>query len=201
MALHALMECSLVNGPGRRTVIWLQGCELHCAGCWNPQTHSRFAGAPATSSELVSRVLEARTRYRIEGVTLSGGEPIHQIANIVETLLLLRAAAPDLSAGLFTGYTERELEQGRFETYADSDEKSRQASWRGLRALLDFAVFGRFNRHQPSSEAMIGSRNQQLRLLSDRYAFHHFGEQTVEVAIGSDGLTQITGFPTLGVLN
>ena len=201
MALHALMECSLVNGPGRRTVIWLQGCELHCAGCWNAQTHSRFAGAPTTSSKLVSRVLEARTRYRIEGVTLSGGEPIHQIANIVETLLLLRAAAPDLSAGLFTGYTERELEQGRFETYADSDEKSRQASWRGLRALLDFAVFGRFNRHQPSSEAMIGSRNQRLRLLSDRYAFHDFGEQTVEVAIGSDGLTQITGFPTLGVLN
>ena len=201
MLLHALMECSLVNGPGPRTVIWLQGCQLHCAGCYNPQTHSRESGTRTTASELVSRVLEARTRYRIDGVTLSGGEPIHQIANIVETLLLLRAAAPDLSAGLFTGYTERELEQGRFETYADSDEKSRQASWRGLRALLDFAVFGRFNRHQPSSEAMTGSRNQKLRLLSDRYAFHHFGEQTVEVAIGSDGLTQITGFPTLGVLN
>jgi anaerobic ribonucleoside-triphosphate reductase activating protein len=123
MRLHAMMDCSLVNGPGRRAVIWLQGCQVHCAGCFNVRTHSRFAGTPTHSAELVSRVLDARSRYHIEGVTLSGGEPIHQIDCVIELLLLLRREAPDLSAGLFSGYTERELEQGRFETYAESTQK------------------------------------------------------------------------------
>jgi anaerobic ribonucleoside-triphosphate reductase activating protein len=201
MRLHALMECSLANGPGRRTVVWFQGCSLHCPSCWNIATHSRDSGTRTSSAELVSRVLEARSRYGIDGITLSGGEPVHQIDSVIKLLVLLRREAPDLSAGLFTGYTERELDHGQFETYTESNEISRKTSWRNLHQLLDFAVFGRFNQHQPSSEAMIGSRNQQLRLLSDRYAFHDFGEQTVEVTIGSDGLTQITGFPTLGVLN
>ena len=35
MQVHAVMECSLVNGPGRRTVVWFQGCKLSCPGCWN----------------------------------------------------------------------------------------------------------------------------------------------------------------------
>ena len=47
---------------------------------------------------------------------------------------------------------------------------------------------------------MISSRNQQLRLLSDRYTYPDFEDQAVEVTIDSDGLTQITGFPVLGNL-
>ena len=35
MQVHAVMACSLVNGPGRRTVVWFQGCKLSCPGCWN----------------------------------------------------------------------------------------------------------------------------------------------------------------------
>jgi hypothetical protein len=46
----------------------------------------------------------------------------------------------------------------------------------------------------------VSSRNQQLRLFSDRYNQLDFEDQAVEVSIGPDGLTQITGFPTLGVI-
>jgi pyruvate-formate lyase-activating enzyme len=45
MQVHAVMECSLVNGPGRRTVVWFQGCKLSCPGCWNEATHSQYAGS------------------------------------------------------------------------------------------------------------------------------------------------------------
>jgi anaerobic ribonucleoside-triphosphate reductase activating protein len=138
--------------------------------------------------------------YQIEGITLSGGEPIHQIDAIAKLLFRLEQAAPDLGAGLFTGYTERELEHGRFETYAESDPSRRRALWRDVRGLLDFAVFGRFNQHQPSAAPMVSSRNQQLRLLPDRYRLRDFEDLAVEITIESDGLTQITGFPTLGSL-
>lgn len=202
MNLYAFMACSLVNGPGRRSVTWFQGCELDCPGCWNAQTHSRDAGTPTTSpSELVARICHARLQYRIEGVTFSGGEPIHQIGAITQMLLMLKLSAPNLSAGLFSGYTEKELDLGKFETYEVSDAPGRREMWRDLRKLLDFAVLGRFNQHQPCSEPLISSRNQQLRLFSPRYAARDFEEQTVEVSIGPNGLTQITGFPTLGVLD
>lgn len=194
------MPCSLANGPGRRAVVWFQGCQLHCRGCWNKQTHARSGGIHLAPSELVSRILEARREYQIEGVTFSGGEPIHQIKSLTESVSILKNAAPELSIGLFSGYTERELELGQFETYAESTRETRKAAWPKLRGMLDFGVFGRYNQDQPSSAPLVSSRNQQLRLLSGRYQHHDFEDQTVEVSIEPDGLTQITGFPTLGVI-
>ena len=53
---------------------------------------------------------------------------------------------------------------------------------------------------QPCSGPLVSSRNQQLRLFSDRYNQLDFEDQAVGISIGPDGLTQITGFPTLGVI-
>jgi anaerobic ribonucleoside-triphosphate reductase activating protein len=193
------MECSLVNGPGRRTVIWVQGCELHCAGCWNQDTH-HFSGAPISVPCIAARVLDTARIYKVEGVTLSGGEPMHQIEAVVGLLSILRQSAPQLSVGLFSGYTEKELREGRFHTYKPLDQRGRCALWKGLQSLLDFAVLGRFNRHLVSADPLVSSRNQELRLFSDRYTRADFRAQAVEVTIDPDGLTQITGFPTLGTL-
>jgi anaerobic ribonucleoside-triphosphate reductase activating protein len=200
MQVHAVMECSLVNGPGRRTVVWFQGCKLSCPGCWNEATHSQYAGVRVSCSELVSQILQARAQHQVQGTTISGGEPIHQIKSLTECLSVLKRVAPELSVGLFSGYTERELDHGRFETYTRSDDRSRRDLWKDLRQYVDFAVLGRFNRAQPCSGPLVSSRNQQLRLFSDRYNQLDFEDQAVEVSIGPDGLTQITGFPTLGVI-
>ena len=42
--LHHIMECSTVNGPDNRFVIWTQGCPFHCDGCFNQLTHSQTGG-------------------------------------------------------------------------------------------------------------------------------------------------------------
>jgi hypothetical protein len=39
MLVHSMLPLSTVNGPGERAVVWLQGCDLRCAGCWNPSGH------------------------------------------------------------------------------------------------------------------------------------------------------------------
>jgi anaerobic ribonucleoside-triphosphate reductase activating protein len=189
----------VVNGPGRRAVIWFQGCELNCDGCWNPNTHA-LRGTALTIDSVVGRIRNAARAFAVEGITFSGGEPIHQISSLVQLLFILKRSAPALSAGLFSGYTARELDEGRFHTYQALNPYERGAAWTNLRALLDFAVLGRFNKHQLSSDPLVSSRNQELRFLSDRYTRADFEAQAVEVTIDPDGLTQITGFPTLGTL-
>jgi len=59
-------------------------------------------------------------------------------------LFILQRSAPALSTGLFSGYTEGELDEGRFRTYQSLNPYERRGAWANLRALLDFAVLGRF---------------------------------------------------------
>jgi hypothetical protein len=40
MLIHSKLPRSAVNGPGERVVLWLQGCDLRCRGCWNPSSHA-----------------------------------------------------------------------------------------------------------------------------------------------------------------
>src|SRR5512133_2341554 len=79
--LHHFEPSGRVNGPGLRAVIWVQGCALGCPGCFNPETHVMTGGEIWPVEKLVERILENSTRpgdQRIEGLTLSGGEPLHQ---------------------------------------------------------------------------------------------------------------------------
>ena len=200
MQIHAVMDCSLVNGPGRRAVVWLQGCEIHCPGCWNPASHLRAGGFAASAVEVAPQIERAAEAYDLEGVTISGGEPLHQISEAIELLSVLKHQLPTLSTGLFTGYAENELNAGKFHTYLPSTAAARQVQWRELRSLLDFAVLGRYNRRQPTTAPLVSSRNQRLRLFSARYDLEDFQDPQFEISIEPNGLTQMTGFPLLGSL-
>ena len=67
---------------------------------------------------------------------------------------------------MFTGYSEKELETGRYFTRHGVDRDRRRTLWRSIRSHLDFAVMGRYNRLQPSDAPMRSSANQALRLFS-----------------------------------
>ena len=146
----------------------------------------------------MAQIERAFQTHSLEGITLSGGEPMHQVSELIELVSVLKREVPLLSAGLFTGYAENELDAGRFHTYLPSTATTRQALWRELRSLLDFAVLGRYNRHQPTTGPRVSTSNQRLRLFSCRYHFEDFQEPEFEISIDPDGLTQITGFPLLG---
>lgn len=110
------------------------------------------------------------------------------------------AAAPSLSFGMFSGYTEGELERGDYRTRRPLPIGEKQRLWEEIRDRLDFAVLGRFNQALPSHEPLVTSRNQVLRLFTARYTPADFSEQTIEVNIHADGRAEVTGFPTLGLL-
>ena len=197
LRVHAQLEPSEVNGPGRRAVIWVQGCSLGCAGCWNVESHSSAGGQEVDVRVLVGWVRALWFANAVSGLTLSGGEPMEQAAALAAFLEAMHGSVPDLSIGLFSGYSETELLQGRF--HADSSFSGTEcaALWQRVRGHLDFGVLGRYNQRQPSRQPLVTSRNQKLVLFSDRYTEDDFSPQCVEITIGADGLTQVTGFPVL----
>jgi anaerobic ribonucleoside-triphosphate reductase activating protein len=197
LRVHSLMETSRVNGPGRRAVVWLQGCSLRCPGCWNPETHGRAGGVEMNVIALVEWVRSLLANEVVTGVTISGGEPLEQPEGLAVFAEGVRELCPHISLGLFSGYTERELAAGRFKSSVGMCAGAKKRFWRRIESCLDFAVLGRFNRSLPAYEPLVASRNQSLRLLSSRHCPGEFSTQEFEISIGEDGLTQITGFPVV----
>src|SRR5689334_21185334 len=102
--VHAVEPRSRANGPGARFVVWLQGCTLGCPGCFNPATHEPGGGREVSVAELAAQLAATPG---IEGLSLSGGEPMQQPA--AAAALLDAARALGLSTLAFSGYTEDEI--------------------------------------------------------------------------------------------
>ena len=94
---------SSVNGPGYRYVIWVQGCKLNCKGCFNPETHS-FDDASSIDIGVIAN--EINSNPTIEGITISGGEPLDYTKELIELIKLIN---PTLTSIIFTGYTLKEI--------------------------------------------------------------------------------------------
>ena len=92
--IHSLESMGLVDGPGIRSVVFLQGCALCCLYCHNPDTWA--ADGPAetvTPRQLTDRLLRYRPYYGDRGgVTFSGGEPLLQQEFLAECLALCQEA-------------------------------------------------------------------------------------------------------------
>jgi anaerobic ribonucleoside-triphosphate reductase activating protein len=149
-------------------------------------------------SEILNWLALVRSRIEISGLTISGGEPLEQAPRLVELLQLVRDQLPDLSIGLFSGYTEAELDRGYYRCFPFTPHREKPALWQRIRRTLDFAVLGRYNALAPSSDPLIASKNQRLRLYSSRHSLVDFQPQLVEVTIDDYGLAQVTGFPVSG---
>src|ERR1700675_921235 len=92
MLVHGFVPVSRANGPGRRAVLWFQGCTLNCPGCWN-QASLPFEGTTtdaADGSDIIQRVLALHHAGEIEGLTFPGGEPMQQASSVLDLIEKLR---------------------------------------------------------------------------------------------------------------
>jgi len=102
LRVAGLWHASVVEGPGRRSVLQVQGCPLRCPGCAVPQTHPFEGGAVLGVEALVEALLDPMGAPR-DGVTVLGGEPFAQSAGLAALLGGLKARGIHLV--VYTGYT------------------------------------------------------------------------------------------------
>lgn len=200
LLIHGLLDASRVNGPGLRAVVFVQGCVLGCDSCWNPRSHAvNGAGTWMSVQEVQHWIADCRAAEGIDGVTFSGGEPMHQAAALVELVEVASQQHPSIGFGMFSGYTETELEQGRYKTRDPLPTELRASVWSQLKASLDFAVLGRFVASRPSQLSLRSSDNQALRIYRSKHWESDFIDPETEITIEANGLLTITGFPTAGI--
>ena len=81
----------LVDGPGVRFVVFLQGCPLRCAYCHNPEMwNPKEEKIQMTPEELVKKIKRYRVYFKDGGVTVSGGEPLLQAKFVTEVFKLCK---------------------------------------------------------------------------------------------------------------
>ncbi len=85
--IDSFESMGLVDGPGVRFVVFMQGCPLRCAYCHNPETWSNEKKIQITPTELVKKISKYKTYFGEDGgVTFSGGEPLNQPEFLLEAL-------------------------------------------------------------------------------------------------------------------
>ena len=104
LRLSGLVEESIVDGPGLRYVVFVQGCPHHCKGCHNPQTHS-FTDGYVETIDYIFR--EYRKNPLLSGITFSGGEPFCQPEPLAALGRMVRATGGHVMT--YTGYVYEDL--------------------------------------------------------------------------------------------
>lgn len=172
---YAIIENEHLYGPGKRLLIFLQGCSLHCKGCINKHLWDFGKGKDITAEELLAICKD----QNVEGITLHGGEPLDQADGLFEIVNLLKKNG--FSIILFTGYNKKEL-------------KGKQLSvWN----KADLIVCGRFIEEKKNLYMQFrGSTNQRIIKHKGPYKGYKVTDgETVAIFILDDsGSINIKGF-------
>ena len=150
--LAGVVRESIVDGPGLRFTVFLQGCPHHCPGCHNQTTLDFTGGTEATVGQVLD---EIDKNPLLSGVTLSGGEPFAQ---------------PEALAALAEGIKERGLHLVVYSGYTYEGlcamAEGRNPKADGIRRVLglaDWLVDGPYIQEKRDLRlAFRGSENQRI---------------------------------------
>ncbi|TCS43143.1 anaerobic ribonucleoside-triphosphate reductase-activating protein [Reinekea marinisedimentorum] len=154
MNYHAYHSLDVVNGEGTRCTLFVSGCEHKCKGCYNASTWSLMNGHPFTRA-LEDQIIRdlSDTRIKRQGLSLSGGDPLHP-ANLTAVLQLVqrvRAECPGKDIWCWTGYKLASL----------TEQQQHVVQY------IDVLIDGKFIEAQKQPNlAWRGSSNQQIHYLS-----------------------------------
>ncbi|MBC6458171.1 4Fe-4S cluster-binding domain-containing protein [Actinomadura sp. HBU206391] len=189
--LHAVIARSTANGPGTRRVIWSQGCSLGCPGCFNPETHAPLGdggdgdggkGFVRPVGEVAADVLADAAH--LEGVTLTGGEPLEQPAAVAAFCTEVKAHS-GLGVIVLTGFTRREIEADPARAAAVAD--------------ADLVIAGRYNERLHLGRGLRGSSNKEHWTRTDRYGAGELPDvPELEIMIADDATMTFTGMVAPG---
>lgn len=102
--ISGMIDESIVDGPGLRMTVFVQGCPHHCKGCHNPQTHDFDGGEVKSIMDIFESFKE---NPLLSGITFSGGEPFCQPRPLSRLGQLVKGKGQNVVT--YTGYTYEQL--------------------------------------------------------------------------------------------
>lgn len=145
--LYRIYHHSIVDGPGRRSVIQFAGCSIRCSGCYVPETHERGNGKLVLIGEIVAEIEKRSGEH--DGVTILGGEPFDQTESL--EILVERLKDKGFHLTIYTGFTVESLLARNSETVNK------------ILAKTDLLIDGTFDRTLTKNAGEYrGSSNQKL---------------------------------------
>lgn len=182
--IYHISEESIALGPGKRYVIWVQGCMQRCKGCISPSSRSFDINQLVFVEDLAQRIIDNKN---IQGITISGGEPFLQATNLTNLLNLVKAQRPDLNVLVYSGYVIEQLDTEKAKNFL---------------SCIDLLIDGPFVERLKTNKGLRGSTNQRLHFLSDSLIEYKEellnGERNNEVYIKDDSI-RIIGLPREGI--
>ena len=170
---------SKVNGPGVRFVLWTQGCSKGCSECFNPETWSNNIFKEYSPKQ----ILELIKDFEVDGVTISGGDPLEQEDELLELLFLLKEIKLPKGIILFTGFSRNEIRENPI----------REECLRYIDVLID----GRYEKNLKVDFSLRGSSNQEFYFFSNKISSSELVfDQEIEIS-SLEGDIMMTGFPNI----
>jgi anaerobic ribonucleoside-triphosphate reductase activating protein len=143
--IASIVENSVVDGEGKRTVVYFQGCSLACKGCQNFAIWNRAGGHELEVEELAYTLGHMSREHH--NYTIQGGEPTEQAEALDELMAEIRHLDPKAHITVYTGYTWEELPAPVYHSFC---------------SFADVVVDGRFDYQQDDPFILWrGSRNQR----------------------------------------
>ncbi|MDE7360812.1 MAG: anaerobic ribonucleoside-triphosphate reductase activating protein [Oscillospiraceae bacterium] len=120
MRYHNITTDDMLNGDGLRTVLWVAGCTHHCEGCHNPDTWDINGGIPF-DEEAERELFEKLAPDYIDGLTFSGGDPLHpdNRAEVTRLARKFKEEFPNKTIWLYTGFSYEEIAELEIIPYVD----------------------------------------------------------------------------------
>lgn len=168
-------------GPGTRIGIWVQGCPRECPGCANPELQPEEA-KDMPLALVTGLVIAAVKSYGLDGITLTGGEPVLQAGELSVLLDKVRPYCSDVL--MFTGYRMKELQEMH-----DRDVDH-------LLSRVSVLVDGPYVQELNMAERLRGSTNQEIHFLKENIRAKYepylsMNERTMDNFVAQDGVVSV----------
>lgn len=164
-----------VLGPGKRVGIWFDGCPRRCKGCSNPELwefKQRYKTTPEVIFDLVNKLSK---NHKIDGFTLTGGDPVFQMDEMQKLISLINKISKDII--VYTGYKKEEIEPQYL---------------KNITLLID----GEYIEELNDNSFLKGSSNQQTYILDDSMremydAYLECNENKIQNFFTADGIISV----------
>jgi anaerobic ribonucleoside-triphosphate reductase activating protein len=170
---------SKVNGPGNRFVLWTQGCSKGCSECFNPETWSTNIYKELSPMQ----IFELIKNFEVDGITISGGDPLEQEDELLELLMLLSSMRLRKGIILFSGFTRAEISSNIIREKCLS--------------YIDVLIDGRYEKNLKVDFSLKGSSNQEFYFFSNKISSSELVfDQEIEISCLEEDI-MMTGFPNI----